>query len=106
MEQKFRLRDDMYHPMVKFCVGLTNYHIQLFPLRRKDGEMEEKYWKCLINEWNRATKKWKQQQRDSRETMKARRRLSTATASTAGNISEIGRDDLDIDQASLLDSAE
>ena len=89
MEQTYRLCDAMYGPYVKMCVGLTNYHVTLMPLRKEDGVVEANYRQRLIDQWKRATKKRKRQQEQSRATTRARRSATTETIESDGDVADL-----------------
>ena len=52
----------MYDHGLFFCVALTNFHISLHPLRGEDGNIEQNYMLRLVDQYNRASVKRKEQQ--------------------------------------------
>ena len=75
------------------CVGLTNFHIDLMPLRREDGRFERNYERCLIDEAMQNEKKRKAKVDQYRATKRARASLAARTFGADGQLLEIGDSD-------------
>ena len=105
MEQTYRLRDSMYGPYVRMCVGLTNYHISLMPLRKEDGVVEANYRQRLLDQWKRATRKRKAQQEHSRATTRARSNATAETMESDGDVGDIDGNNAEDDDNDGEDSS-
>ena len=68
------------------CVGLTNFHIDLMPLRREDGRFERNYERRLIDEAIQAEKKRKAKVDQYKATKRARASLADRTFGADGEL--------------------
>ena len=93
MELRFRLQPDKYNAFFKFCVGLTNYHISLMPLRREDGAVKRNYNRRLYDQKKQAEKKRKAQQENSRAMRRARLEANARSVDSDGELLGIGDSD-------------
>ena len=82
-----------YNHFFKFCVGLTNYHICLMPLRRKDDAVERNYNRRLYDQKKQADKKRKAQQESSRAMRRARLEANARSVDEDGELLEFGDSD-------------
>ena len=82
-----------YNHFFKFCVGLTNYHISLMPLRREDGAVERNYNRRLYDQKKQAEKKRKAQQENSRAMRRARLDANAQSVDEDGELLGIGDSD-------------
>ena len=93
MERCYRLDERKYNAFFKMCVGLTNYHISLMPLRREDGKVERNYHRRLIDLKKMKDKKRKAQLENARATRRARYTLAARTFGEDGEMLSIGDSD-------------
>ena len=93
MELTFRLQPDKYNKFFKMCVGLTNFHIGLMPLRRDDRNVHRNCERRLIDEALQAEKKRKSKIEHDRATKRARASLAAHTFGEEGELLDIGDPD-------------
>ena len=93
MEQTFRLSPNKYELFFKMCVGLTNYHISLMPLRRDDGKVERNYERRLLDEKAKAEAKKKAQRENDRALRRARTQATARAVAEDEDLLEIGDSD-------------
>ena len=84
---------DKYNLFFKFCVGLTNYHIELMPLRREDGAVKRNYQRRLYDQKKQAEKKRKAQQENSRAMRRARLEANARAVDEDGELLDFGNSD-------------
>ena len=83
MSAKWRWDEKSYDKFSKICLSLTNYHIQIHPLRAEDGESYKRHTRKLLTIGEEISKKRKRQQSEYRARHRARmsRRFSTLDSS-------------------------
>ena len=79
-----------YNAFFKFCVGLTNYHVSLMPLRCDNGAVKRNYNCWIQDQMKQANAKCKAQQEMSRATRKARLDTNAQSVNKDGEILDLG----------------